>query len=253
MRKAHGRQLYSYEELYVRRGGRWEIYPTGQRWLRLGTDLLPLAPSEVEPPITGLPTSWAVVSNLLGTDARVEPLEKTWARFFPGIPRNRRYGLPVPSFEGFWRLYAEPVEDFVQAALLFRDTVAAVRSRDTYQREIALDRLNALLSPIAPSLALPGHTEAVVKYSAPSLLATFAMMATLDLTGGRRPLHCRVCGALFLSSAWGAQYCSQACRWTSQKRRHRKKKAREAGSRRRTGSPRSHRTAHPVRDSKLVE
>src|SRR5262245_20409654 len=245
-RKAHGQQLYSYEELYVRRGARWTICPSGKRGLRLGEELLPLDPSPSGTPITGLPASWAVVSHLLGTEVSLEPLEKTWAQFFPTLAKNRRYALPLPSSEGFWRLYAEPVEAFVEAAILFRDTVAAVQSRDKDQRAVGLDRLNALLSPIAPSIASIGPKEAAVRYSAPSLLAAFAMMTTLDLAGGRRPLHCSVCGALFLSSAWGAQYCSRTCRSTAQKRRHRKRKKREAGRRRRTESHRSHRTVHPV-------
>jgi hypothetical protein len=252
MRKARHQQLYSYEERYVRRGGRWTIYPRGQRWLRMGTDLLPLDGPAAKEPITGLPTSWAVVSELLGADASVEPLEKTWARFFPTIPRDRHqhYALQLPGSEGFWKCYAEPVEDFVEAAVLFRDAVGAVRSRDKDQRAVGVDRLDALLSTIAPSVASMGPKEAAVRYSAPSLLATFAMMTTLDLAAGRRPLHCSVCGALFLSNAWGAQYCSQACRWTSQKRRHRRRKEREARSRRRTDSLRSHRTVHPVREHK---
>jgi hypothetical protein len=161
--------------------------------------------------------------------------------------------LQLPGSEGFWKCYAEPVEDFVEAAVLFRDTVGAVRSRDKDQRAVGVDRLDALLSTIAPSLASMGPKEAAVRYSAPSLLATFAMMAMVDQADGRLPVHCRVCGALFLSRALGARYCSQACRWTSQKRRHRKKKEREAGGNRRTDSYRSHRIAHPVRQHKLAE
>lgn len=60
-------------------------------------------PSAFLEPITGFPGFW-----------HEEPLSKTWARFFPRVPKNKReiYAYPMPGTREFWGGYAEPVKSF---------------------------------------------------------------------------------------------------------------------------------------------
>ena len=51
----------------------------------------------------------------------IEPLDKTWCRFFPGIPKSRinSYIYPWPGTPDFWLRYGEPLEVFVQLVHLY--------------------------------------------------------------------------------------------------------------------------------------
>jgi hypothetical protein len=59
-----------------------------------------------------------LLHNFWTGDWEEEPVTKTWARFFPSIPAEKRatYQYPQPYSEAFWSLYAEPVADFLAVA-----------------------------------------------------------------------------------------------------------------------------------------
>ncbi len=63
-----------------------------------------------------------LLHNLWNGTWEEEPITKTWARFFPGVPAAKRptYQYPEPYSEAFWRLYAEPIDDFLAAARMFK-------------------------------------------------------------------------------------------------------------------------------------
>lgn len=171
------------------------------------------------------------------------PLREAWARFFPDVspaqhdaPTESTYPLPLTA--EFWRAYGEPVDDFLDAALALYEALDALRAPATGRagaesRAVGIQRLNALVAPIAPHLALRtdrGEPPFEQRWASPSLLATFALMALQDLAAGMRPEHCSRCGTLFMTASPLGRYCSNTCRYTAQKRAQRdhKRKARES-------------------------
>ncbi len=166
---------------------------------------------------------------------RTENPSKTLPQFFPRAQRGGPlYPIPVPLSDDFWIEYGEPLSEFISAARLFRETVAAYeraanpewRAAMTQNERDGLVRaegvMSRLTSSVAPLLyakedAVSGHG---LGYVADSLLAHFAMMASLDLARSRQ-LVCPVCGKHFLSLAREAKYCSSKCRKTQQMRKYR--------------------------------
>ncbi len=140
--------------------------------------------------------------------------------------RQETHRYPSPLSDAFWRAYAEPVEDFVKAAvqlcnaLNLLDGAADVGSQALGRVRKGMDILHALTRTIRPTL-LPSDGVLRQEWLSTSLLGTLAMMVLLDLTERRRILTCEKCGGVFVTKAYQARYCSDRCRFTAQKRRHR--------------------------------
>ncbi|HEV8635463.1 MAG TPA: hypothetical protein VG370_14650 [Chloroflexota bacterium] len=182
----------------------------------------------------------------------VRPLGEAWAPYFhevpPGQADTHLYPPPL-SFE-FWYAYAEPVGAFLAAAALFAAAVQEL-GRSPREGEGRLDRLDqklaadrafhGLIAGVHPALepAADGYRRA---WRAKSLLASFAVMAYLDLTEGRRVLDCEVCGRPFVSAAYQARYCSARCRQTATQRAYRSRR-RERGVVKRSPSDASNQEA----------
>ena len=179
-----------------------------------------------------------------------EPLDRTWARFFPGVPEAERqtYNYPLPLSDRFWNEYAEPVGDFLSAAKLLRDAILGVQrwgpvsdinsDTDTDHRHQSMvnaayggrDDFASLLEGATPSIEL--HRDGSIRqlWGSASLISMFAVMALLDFNEQRRVVSCGNCGKLFVTGARKAAYCSPKCRWAEDKRRQRAdKKKREGG------------------------
>ncbi len=186
--------------------------------------------------LSQMPSDWprpgVVIQDLRVPDWKVEPLSVTWARFFPSVPEAERetYPYPLPGTEAFWRIYAEPVEDFVATATLFLTAVKFLgeigRAGDGPQSDSGeirgrMDMLLRLLDPVGPAVGLTEDGTFRQVWCASTLLGAYAMMALLDLTEQRRPLVCTICGKLFVTKAYQGIYCSATCRQTAQKRRYR--------------------------------
>ena len=93
-------------------------------------------------------------------------------------------------------------------------------SQDLGRIRRGMDILHALTRTVRPTL-LPSDGVLRQEWLSTSLLGTLAMMALLDLTEQRRILTCETCGGVFVTKAYQARYCSDRCRFTAQKRRHR--------------------------------
>ena len=154
---------------------------------------------------------------------KAEPLSVTWARFFPIVPaaEQETYPYPLPGTEAFWRIYEEPVEDFVAAATLFLTAVKFLgefgvsgdgSQGDNGEIRGRLEILNRLLAPVGPAVGFAEDGAFRQEWRASTLLATYAMMALLDITEQRRPLVCTICGRLFVTKAYQGIYCSATCR-----------------------------------------
>lgn len=178
-----------------------------------------------------------------------EPLVGTWGQFFPSIPPREReaYRYPSPSFsnEGFWRIYAEPVETFLRTIAALRDALALVGGdRDALEshhrtlqqlpggagqrwskqalREIGLDQLNALLEPCVHEMILGKRGTFARVVRAPSLLAYLALGEMERIVDKKSPpRRCPACGKIFTSNDRRAVYCTPRCRATAKMRRYR--------------------------------
>jgi hypothetical protein len=161
-----------------------------------------------------------------------EPLTQTWARYFPDVPvaKKATYAYPAPYSERFWRIYAEPIEDFVLAAHRLREAIEAATRALAGNGDLAREPglsvgpqlLNAIVAPAGLEL-IPtddGYEQRVVS---PSLLGSMALMAQLDLAGQRRMIRCRndKCRQLFVTNSYQTEYCSVRCKHASNKRRAR--------------------------------
>lgn len=183
-----------------------------------------------------LPAEWTppgVLLQDLGEPGwRFEPLDGTWAHFFPDVPEVDRptYPYPRPCSEPFWQLYAEPVDAFLRAAAVLRDAVTDLaqprgdaEAGDSYLHRLwrGLEALQSLLTAITPALLPLGNGTYLQHWQGNSLLGTLAMMAYLDLTERRRVFSCARCRKIFTSAAYQARYCSERCRYAAQKRAYR--------------------------------
>jgi hypothetical protein len=154
----------------------------------------------------------------------LESLDTTWARFFPKVPPQewQSYAYPLPATNEFWNLYAEPVSRFLHMAILLQLTLGAIGKGHPEAHET----FRAFLEPIGPAV-IPTTRDVTLeqRWNSGSLLATFAMMAYLDVTSGGRVIQCARdrCRVFFVTTAWQAAYCSDRCRWAVQRKRNRDK------------------------------
>ncbi len=166
-------------------------------------------------------------------------------RYFPDVAQEEldQYEYPEPLSEEFWRQYAEPLDDFVAAVERLRHIVEGlalpVKERDDDLSFVKAQReLNVVLSGVCPVLVERKSGAFSQRRAAVSLLSHMGLVLLEELTAeGRRPLRCTRCGALFLSRAYQARFCSQRCRWRAQKVRQRSSRARRPKGRKRTPPP----------------
>lgn len=185
--------------------------------------------------------SYAIARPLDAFAFDAEPLGRTWTRFFPGFrppsPPDERPPCPVPFTDWFWESYAEPLDDFLDAARVFRGAVDELaqfqkrKPRNEHERQAAFTAeqwLWRLTSSVRPLLHLgQGRgTSYAIGWVSDSLLGAYAMMAALDLSRSRL-LTCETCLSLFVSQARQALYCSSTCRKTAQMRAYRSKQAKQ--------------------------
>ncbi|MGE0520933.1 MAG: hypothetical protein AB7P78_18265, partial [Candidatus Binatia bacterium] len=165
----------------------------------------------------------ALVMDIDGSVIREEPLSTTWAKYFPDVPpwEQVTYDYPSPGSEAFWRSYGEPVAEFVHAAWLLANGLEAITGpKHLHARALGAQRLTQLASCSCPQLSAERNDRMRQRWAGGSLLSMLALMAMEDIAQdvlGR----CETCGTLFRSDAYQAQYCSERCRHTMQKRRYR--------------------------------
>ena len=165
----------------------------------------------------------------------LRPLGEAWGPYFPDIPNEDRdnFAYPEPLSEQFWGMYAEPPIVILNLGVFLLETLRKVNP-DYEEGERFLDlamrtaegdrRLYSLLAGVQPAL---GDITADLHYRrawrTKSLLASFAMMAYLDITDDKRILVCDEDGRPFVSGAYQARYCSERCRRRAIKRAYRQR------------------------------
>jgi len=161
-----------------------------------------------------------------------ERLDEGWVSYFPTVPTQQAqtYPYPQPLSEDFWQLYAEPVPLFVTHALRLKTALLLLAEKMPHTIAGGLDILQGLLNSISPTLELCKDGSLRQRWVAPSLLASYTMMALQDLSADRSILECENCKKLFTSTKYQARYCSDKCRRTAQKRRYRARKETTKGA-----------------------
>jgi len=190
-------------------------------------------------PMTPMLQPSAAVQPLHGVGITVEPLSATWARFFPSIAPDdlETFAYPQPLTDTFWKMYCEPLGDFLSGARALLGVLAAIRLQELPRRHgvaAALRRLrtgitgglptvvNALVAPTGLAAAPGKRGRLGLNLVSNSLLASLTTMLLDDLSQGRA-LQCP-CGQLFVSNAYQARHCSRRCRWRFEQREFREGK-----------------------------
>ena len=157
-----------------------------------------------------------------------------FARFFPSVQRRSAelFQYPAPTSRQFWDIYAEPVDDFVAAV---RQLARAIRwcrlprstgsdsEKQLWEARSALHTLRGLLAPSCLVPIVDANQVLHLRWHAPSLLGTLAIMATQDLVA-KRLIGCAACGTPILSAAPGTKFCSERCQHRVQKRAQRQRR-----------------------------
>lgn len=145
--------------------------------------------------------------------------------YFPGIPRDglstHHYHAPLSA--GFWREYAEPLDDFVREVTRLQRIIGQTIATNATRADGA--DLNDYLKDNCIFL---GHTASEKRpqwsWEVPSLLAFMALSAARARVNGEIPRFCSACGSLFVTSAYQTAYCSSACKSRIHKRHFRDRK-----------------------------
>jgi hypothetical protein len=159
-----------------------------------------------------------------------EALPGRWRQYFPDLDADE-------AVRGFatdenWRNYGEPLSAFMHAATVLewalREVESAQALRLTNRRtmpdkqyhdyEHGVATIDRLASVVTPVTHIDEHLAPRPRWSSPSLLGSLARMALLDLWGGSNVLCCANCGAVFISKAPKARFCTSRCRDTYHKR-----------------------------------
>jgi hypothetical protein len=168
----------------------------------------------------------------------VERLSTTWARFFPDVPEEAQetFPYPEPLTEPFWKVYGEPLDEFLSGARALQDLLHGIKMQGEGRlRQFqtltggAFAIADSLVAPMGLGVRISRRVD--LNFVGNSLLATLTVMLLEDLSRGKA-LQCP-CGQLFVSSAYQAHYCSRRCRWRFEQRQFRSSPAKSI----RTKSP----------------
>lgn len=190
-----------------------------------------LVPEELWPDDSASPHA---LRRLLGEGTwDMSPLGEAWGPYFPDVAEADRdtYPYPLPLSEAFWAAYAEPAVAILSVGAFLLDTLRQLNPAfegDEQLLDIAVrttrgdQGLYSLLAGVQPAVGeLTPDRRYRRAWRTKSLLASFAMMAYLELTDDKRILACEEDGRPFVSGAYQARYCSERCRRRALKRAYR--------------------------------
>ena len=136
--------------------------------------------------------------------------------------RDLQGPLPAPDSEEFFKLYGEPLHNWIVALIILAEAIS-LEDWDT---------LNKLISSVA-RVRWFSEDRIGRQIAFPSLLCAFAEMYFQDVEDGSRLGHCASCGELFVGDRRWAEYCSRAC--ASKRRQQRFRQANPDYYKRRNG------------------
>jgi hypothetical protein len=218
-----------------------EYYPSSRGWLTLFRR-------------SGWKEPEVILTGLEGRNIRSEPLSATWHRFFPSVARQQAdsFAYPNPGSEDFWRLYAEPVDLFLERAAFIERALRGLTPEQQPDKYGIVEGphwglLNDIVAPVRNGIVgvrdrrrSPTRFKRV--FTSPSLFAALGMMILYDVAHlNRVPRSCAnqpACGRPFLAVTDRDKYCSRRCLNTVKVRNYRKTtRDRQASTRRRHHDP----------------
>ena len=165
-----------------------------------------------------------------------KPVGQALDRYFPDLAPSARksFNYPTPLSDPFWREYAEPVAEFVSAAVQFSNAVKDLASLSGPLADLDPARASRLVRSQTTLNALATGTQQflgvwqgggfVQRWVSTSLLSSLATM-TVQALAAQEIRLCASCGKAFSTSAYQSKYCSTRCRDREIKRRYRSKKS----------------------------
>jgi len=147
--------------------------------------------------------------------------------FFPDfVKEGNDFEVPFPHSESFWRIYSEPVDDFLSSAMVLLNGVHSVTTSKPedlpdFLRVQRFPGMRSLLGAADMSLSTDSQGKVQERWICDCLLSTFARMAFQDSLAGMRMLRCYCCGTPFVTSRYQSRYCSLSCAWRQRKRKAR--------------------------------
>ncbi len=224
------------EELVVGSGG-W--LRTGRPYIVGGEGIVATENREDEGRVVPLELrdkSWPSPGVLIDVKGRLQnqSLSIAWHPYFPDVPshESESHPYPLPGTQRFFESYAEPLDAFLttaadlrRALLLLGELAPREEVSPSARQHVGMGQrlLDALASPISPSIWPQEDGTFRLAWPTPSLIGAYAFMAMRDLEGQQRLLVCGVCSRPFVTKAYQAKYCSEKCRHTGQKRAQRQR------------------------------
>ncbi len=151
-----------------------------------------------------------------------------WERFFPSVLSQARPRPipPHPLSEDFWLSYAEPLPDFINALVSFRNAVIGASAwkegkNNAGEARAHMEWLNAQTFGVSPFAAPVPDASIEMQWVSPSLIASLSTMVLQDLSEQLRVLRCENCRKPFVTKAYQARYCGDTCKWAVNKRTQR--------------------------------
>jgi hypothetical protein len=164
------------------------------------------------------------------SEVEVEDLGARWAHHFPTVTaaEAETYLYPCPGTPSFWKLYAEPVDEFVGAVLRLKSAIKAVTEQGGTGTS-PTDAFAPLVGPVGMAVDASADSVLDTRWIYPTLLASLSGMVARDLSAKRRLRRCAAppCANMYVSTAWQSKYCSTTCGKRMEMRAYRKATARK--------------------------
>lgn len=185
-----------------------------------------------------------------------------WGKYFPSIAMSKmdKYPYPRPYTDNFWRLYAEPLDDFLRVALLLLSVEHTLKNdpggglellRESYfidnpkayedgpkkkwsrsehhfawSAEQAITYLDMLLSATSLTVEPAEGGWLELGWWTGSLLGPIARLVVDDLVDTSRNFFaCEFCGGWATSARRETRFCGDSCKRKMEQRRRREWKA----------------------------
>ena len=173
------------------------------------------SPSEIIPADgAAFDTPKVLLLRMGKSEVEVEKLGTSWVRHFPTVPAEEAetFPYPCPGTPSFWKLYAEPVDEFVGAVLRLKHALESVAERGL-KGSSPTGAFAPLVGPVGMAIETSADSVLDTRWIYPTLLASLSGMVVRDTSANRRIRRCQAapCNNLFVSSAWQAKYCSFRC------------------------------------------
>ena len=122
---------------------------------------------------------------------------------------------PSPGSERFWKMYGEPLEEFVRAFTLVGRALKILQG-EPVEGSYAL--VDALLAPVGHGIRPRTGDAPAEQILTPTLLSALTMAALRAAGDGRHMKSCDFCGRVYFSEKALRRYCTEGHKRAAQNR-----------------------------------